>query len=436
MNTDDLRDNEIKEQNNTVETNENKSDEYKRAEFIKKRDKIVSTINILILVVSIVFLSIILVLIIPTMKMAMVFTENKDIASDEFSEYFKEFEQIKAVYDTYSIVEDIDYSKAMENALFAFSASLGDKYGVYLSPETASNHIDGMLQQKFGVGIKFANEDDGLYVVKTYKNSPAERAGIKEADKIIKVNNVSFKDYEEIMKEFPNESGEKAVITLLRDGKTLEFKLEAEEVSMDTIDDYTIDGKVYLRINSFYTKTDDEFIELMDKYYKNGYKDFIIDLRNNSGGSLETVVRMIDYVVPNGLIVEIKGKVDEMNSEYYSDAKEFNGNIVILTNDGTASASELFTKTLKEYGKAKQVGEKTYGKGTVINEYKLSNNGIIVASVAKYYTKSGECIEGIGVEPDITVKMTTEQYKNLYKLKSSEDKQLIKAIELLNSMED
>ena len=155
----------------------------------------------------------------------------------------------------------------------------------------------------------------------------------------------------------------------------------------------------------------------------------LIDLRSNTGGMLKSVVKMIDFMVGEGLIVKVTDKNDKVIEEYYSDKNEFNGEIVVLTNSYTASASELFSQPMRDYNKAKLVGTTTFGKGTVISTYALTNGGSITLSTGLYTTKSGAFLEGNGIEPDYYIELDpgimddSDNYKN--------DTQIMKALEVL-----
>ena len=142
---------------------------------------------------------------------------------------------------------------------------------------------------------------------------------------------------------------------------------------------------------------------------------------------------MLDFLVPEGLIVKIVNNVGEVTEEYYSDESSFDGDFVVLVNEVTASASELFTQTLRDFGMAKVVGMKTYGKGTVLSSYTLPNGGNVTFSTGLYTTNSGAFLEGDGIVPDYEVDLTYEKYMKRYELPIEEDDQLQKALEVIRS---
>ena len=187
-----------------------------------------------------------------------------------------------------------------------------------------------------------------------------------------------------------------------------------------------------ITIDSFTEYTDEEFKEAIEYFKSVGISDYIIDLRGNTGGTASSVIECLDYCLPEGLIVEFRAKQEHDNKSYYSDSSEVDGNFTILVNGATASASELFAQAMKDYGKAKIVGVTTFGKGTVLSTYGLSNGGTITLSTAKYYTISGHELEGNGVEPDYEIDLTLDDKYILYKLPISEDEQMLKAIEVAN----
>ena len=189
----------------------------------------------------------------------------------------------------------------------------------------------------------------------------------------------------------------------------------------------------YIKIEEFSTISANEFITAMETFKSKGYTKYIIDLRNNPGGHLESVLPITDYMVGEGVILSIQDKEGKTISTFTSDAEEFYGDLVVLVNENTASASEMFSQTIKEFGKGLIVGKTTFGKGTVVTEYTLSNGGTATISTGTYRTHSGECLEGIGVIPDYEVDIEYDDVLYFYELTDEEDSQLQKALELLNA---
>ena len=367
----------------------------------------------------------------------------------------KSMEEIKTYYDKYYIGELPDGDKLEDSALSGFALGYGDKYGVYQSPSDSDEKQMEREETLYGIGVEVVYEENkGLYVVKVYKDSPADEAGILPGDYIVeadgtKATEVSSQEFISLIKgekgtsvELEVEKGEgtENFDGLLSESGTIEgaeknqigLSIERDEVLTSSVDTEIMDGILYLKISKFTNYTDEEFKEAISSYVNsNSDKKIIIDLRNNSGGIADTAIDMIDYIVPSGLIAKFNGKEEYMNEEYYSDTFELDAEIVVLVNENSASASELFAKALQDFGKATIIGENTFGKGTVISTFEMRNGGTITLSTAEYRTKSNEKIEGIGVKPDIEIKMGDEDKAILYKLPLNDDIQFQAALRLL-----
>lgn len=394
--------------------------------------------------------------------------------------------EIKDLYDNNYIGverENADSISTVDGVLSAYAYSLGDKYGFYMSPENSKEEESKRREELVGIGIEVVYEQDkGYYVTKAYKGSPAEKAGVSKGDYIIsadgiKVTEVGPTEFLNLIKGKPgtevslgilkaseaDKLGDNWVSNKIEDESIQsgndtsegtgadtviidESHLESEsmvrgEVQMASVSfevlkagEYNLDKDIgYLKIDSFTEYTDEEFKEAIESLNSQGIYKYLVDLRGNSGGAAPSVIEMLDYCLPEGLIVEFKAKNEKENKVYNSDKQEIQGDFVILVDSGTASASELFTKALKDYNKAVVVGETTYGKGTVLSTYMLSNGGTITLSTAKYYTISGDEIEGVGIKPDYEVILSPEDKNELYKLSRDADEQFMKAIEVINT---
>lgn len=353
--------------------------------------------------------------------------ENMIDDAGEFGEIQALAGEIKAIYDKYGIAEDIDYEVCSDSALKGLINGTGDIYSYYFSPEEAIERNADMTEQQSGIGVNTVYEPGiGCYVVGVFSNSGAEDAGIQRGDYLLSANGINIIEdgYDAFISALSGEVGTKVEVIYLRNNTEVTAEVIRGNYTSSSVEFTDIEGVAYIKIESFTYKTSSEFIELMDRLNSSGYEDYIIDLRNNPGGPLDTVIDMVDYIVPSGLIFRSEGKDKAYNMEFYSGPEEFSGNIVILTNNGTASASELFTQSLIDFDKATVIGDKTYGKGTVVTEYKLSNGGSLVISTAKYYTHSGTCIEGVGITPDIEASLSEDAAKVYYKLSYEEDTQL------------
>lgn len=357
--------------------------------------------------------------------------------------------EIDGIYTKYYIGEVPTNEEIEDGVLKGLVWSYDDPYSTYRSPEETEEFMANQNEMLMGgIGIQSRYENNmkkykdyryGYYITHVYSDSPAEKAGVQEGDRLVKINDMTLTAHNsnDFLDEIRGTKGTQVNITVLRqlDGSTTleekEFTLTRDDVKNNSIFYEVIDNIGYITINTFSNETDEEFIDAIEKLKLNNIDKYILDIRGNSGGSAETVIKMLDYMLPEGLIVELKYKDSSTNEKFYSDEKEITGEFVVLANERSVSASELFAKALQEYGKATIVGELTYGKGTVVSTIGLSNGASITLSTGEYYTKSGENLEGVGVTPDIGVSIPDDKEMYLYKLPRTEDLQLMKAIELL-----
>lgn len=361
----------------------------------------------------------------------LVFAE-KNVESNN-SEIKSLMDEILYLYDK-NYINEYDVEELENMALTGFSAGFNDKYGYYLSPEDSKKDIDDREEKLVGIGVEVVFEkENGFYVVDIFEDSPAEEVGIQAGDYITGVNDLYYTEStrEELLEEMSGEEGTDVRIKVLHEGTEVEKNVIRHSVKNKSVKHHIIDDICYIRIRSFTEYTDEEFKEIVEQCKLNNIDKYIFDLRRNHGGLAETVIDMVDYIVPEGDIAKFILKDGTVDKDYKSDSSELNARIVILVNDTTASASELFTQSLRDYNKATVVGVKTFGKGTVITTYGLSNGGTITLSTAKYYTKSGYEIEENGITPDFEVELTEEQNKIWYRLSLEEDSQMQKAIEIL-----
>lgn len=358
------------------------------------------------------------------------------------------------MYQQYYIGENPDNDEIEDGILSGLVSSYDDPYATYRSPEETEefkNTQDEMLIG--GIGTlghfennmkKFEDYKYSMYISHIYDNSPAEEAGLQAGDRIVQVNNIqlTLHNYDEFREEVSGDVGTVVTLKVLR-GEYDEEKGEDNRYLVDidvtrgvvknnSIFYEILEGDIgYIKINTFSNESDEEFEESIQELQAQGVSKYILDVRNNSGGSADTVVRMLDMLLPEGLIVSIDSKNDEDDVEYYSNTSEIPGKFICLINENSVSASELFALALKDYGKATLVGATTYGKGTVVSTFSLTNGGSITLSTGKYLSKSGVDIEDKGVDPDIEVDIPDSIENYLYKLPKSEDAQLMKAIGIL-----
>lgn len=336
--------------------------------------------------------------------------------------------------------EEIENSDIVDGALTGAAYSANDPYTAYMPADTADDYMSSIDSEDYtGVGLYIANdtEDNTVTVVSPLSESPGEKAGIVSGDKIIAVNGekVYGENIDEVAEKMKGKDGTDVTLTILKKstGKTEEITLTRAVIKRETVEKKMLDGEIgYIEITQFGINTYDEFADGFNTLVDEGMKKLVLDLRNNPGGYMEIAVNIADVFIDKGNIVYT---MDRKGRKQTYDASKggIDIPIVILTNGGSASASEVLTGALKDNGKAVLVGEKTYGKGVTQIPFTLSDNSLIKVTNSRYYTPSGKCIDKEGIEPDYEVKMSEEKYARISELTLNEDEQLMKAVELLKA---
>lgn len=358
--------------------------------------------------------------------------------NSELDAYNAKLSEINSLVEKY-YVGDVD-EKVMADYLAAgYTAGLGDKYAQYISVEEAAESLNSFQGVNAGIGVQISSHPDTLnvFILDVHKGSPAEKAGLKSGDQIVKINDKKVSEYGyantlQYIKSQP--LGSELTLVILRNQKELLVELKLANYDSQSVF-YSLRGNYgYIQITTFNNKTPDQFKAAMEDLKGKGAKAFIFDLRGNGGGTLDSVNAMVDMIIPEGLMVKVEYKDPKYNEIYNSDKTEENLPMVILTDESTASASELFSQSLKDYGKAKTIGRKTYGKGVVQKTFSLSDGSLVKFTIGKYYTKNGTCLDGIGVLPDIAVDYPEQELK--YRLVNglNKDKDFIAAKQYLDSL--
>ena len=335
-------------------------------------------------------------------------------------------------------VDDVNQSEIMDSAINGVLQSL-DPYSAYMSPELFKEMQTDTKGEFGGLGIEIGMEAGVVKVISPIDDTPAAKAGIKAGDYIVKIGKeqVQGKSLVEAVKLMRGPVGTSIDLTVRRKNvkKPLEFKIvrkiiEVQSVTSKMIGDENKLG--YIRLKSFNENSDKQFLKSVKKFEKNTkIKGYIFDLRNNPGGLLTQAINITDFFLEDGEIVSTKGrKISETRKFFARKGDEINGKpIVVLINNGSASASEIFAGALKDHKRAIILGENSYGKGSVQSIIPLRNGGGMRLTISKYYLPSGKSISEVGVTPDILV----EEEGDDFLINSNKDNQLNYAIKLFNS---
>lgn len=347
---------------------------------------------------------------------------------------------IEEIVDTYRNIvdeyyDDVDKDKLSESAIKGMIDSLEDPYSNYMDNDTTDEFNETIDGSFVGIGVVVMYNEDYNSIIEVYKNSPAEKAGIKKDDKIIKVDGEDAKGIygDEIAKKIRGLEGTTVKITVLRGEEELEFDvvrgtIEIKSVSTEV---FEVDGKKigYLKIDNFAANTYSQFAKKIKSLEKKKIDSLIIDVRDNPGGHLLQTRQILSlFFNKKTVLYQIQSKSSKKKVySYTNDTKDYP--IAVLINGGSASASEILASCFKDnYKKATIIGTKSYGKGTVQKAKSLSSGTSIKYTTEKWLTSKGEWINKKGVKPNIEVELNEEYYTNP---SHDTDNQLQKAIETL-----
>ena len=323
----------------------------------------------------------------------------------------KDKAEILASYINRFYLNDIDYGKMGDIIYKAMVSGLDDKYAAYYTKDEYKDISEKTKGEFCGIGayISQGKNDNSLKVAGVVKGGPAEKAGIKKGDIIVEVDgeNIQGKDSSYAVSKMKGKKGTNVSISVMRKGnkKPITFNIKREVIHDNTVSYKMLDNNIgYISVSAFETVTKKQFKSAVDCLEKKNEKGLIIDLRDNGGGLLDTALDMLDQILPKKLVVYTKDKNGVAEEYYTKDDKEIKIPIVILVNGNSASASEVFCGALRDYGKAKLLGTKTFGKGIVQSSFAFRDGTGLKFTTSKYYTPKGINIHGTGFEPDIKVK--------------------------------
>ncbi len=334
------------------------------------------------------------------------------------------------VESNYLYASDVDKETMEEYLCKGYMAGLGDEYSAYYTKEEFQELLATVLNGEVtGIGVKFYQDSSTkeITVNEVFEDSPAEKAGVKEGDTLTKVDgdSISGKDLSDVVSKVQGDEGTKVKVTFVSasSGKEYTKTMTRAKVTVNTVSGKMLENNIgYICISEFTQETHTQFDKVYKKLQKEGMDGLIIDLRDNTGGVVATTCEILDELLPEGMLVYTKDK-DGNTEKQNSDNKEsFDKPIALLVNGYTASASEIFTAAMQDFGKGPVIGTKTYGKGVVQQMFPLPDGSGIKLTVSEYFSPKGREINGKGIEPDITIKDTRERQGD------SNDAQLKKAI--------
>lgn len=397
----------------------------------QKKYKIYRMIMIIALTIFITFM-------VTSISLYTYFTKNPLAISSSSSESTKlatKLEKYKEIINKYYLGE-VDENKLQEGAIKGYIEGVDDPYTEYISKEDMDSYLDDTMGNFVGIGIYMIKntQSDRIQVLSTIKESPAEKAGIQAGDLIISVDGIEYKadDMTTASNNIKGEEGTSVTVEILRGAQNLKFDIKREKVKVNQVEGKVLSDNIgYIKFTSFDETTAEDFKAKYEELAKQNIKSLIIDLRNNGGGIVDQALEITDYMTDKDSVLLYE--VDKNNKETVKKAKEnaiINMPIIILTNENTASASEILAGALKDLGKAKTVGTTTYGKGVIQQILKLNDGSGLKITIEEYQTPNRNKINKVGIEPDEKVELP-ETVTNPLIVKENEDTQLQKAIEML-----
>lgn len=358
------------------------------------------------------------------------FSANEESIYDKIDLFSEVLDKVNNEY-----VEEIDHNEAMDAAINGVLQSL-DPYSAYMSPEIFKEMLTETSGEFGGLGIEVGMEFGVVKVISPIDNTPAEEAGVKAGDYIVKINDIQVqgKTLTEAVELMRGPVGSTIKITVRRRNvkKAIIFNITREIIKIESVKTKIIEDTVgYIRLTSFNENSADQIKEKIKELRQNKkIEKYILDLRNNPGGLLSQAIKISDFFLNNGEIVSTKSRKKKENRKWFARKGDIidGETLIVLINYGSASAAEIVAGALKDHKRAILIGEKSFGKGSVQSIIPLKNKGAIRLTISKYYLPSGKSISEVGITPDIEIAESSEDFR----MNTKTDNQLDFAIKLLN----
>lgn len=307
---------------------------------------------------------------------------------------------------------DVDDETAKDNIYKAYLSSYGDKYTMYYTADEYKALKESTNGKFYGIGaVCQLSGEGGVLLVDVYDNGAGYQAGLRSGDRVVNVDgrDITGMELSSAVALIKGDKGTSVTLEVIRGTERLTFSVVRDAVEAKTVSYTLLDNNIgYLSISQFEEVTTKQFKAAVEDLQSQGMKGLVIDIRNNPGGLLDTVVGMLKYMLPDGLIVYTEDKQGNRKEYKGQDNDEFNLPLAVIVNGNSASASEIFAGAIQDYGKGTIIGTQTYGKGIVQTVKPLTDGSAIKFTIAKYFTPKGQDIHGKGVTPDMVVEYDTD----------------------------
>lgn len=313
---------------------------------------------------------------------------------------------------------DINEGDLSDGILKGYISGLDDQYSKYLTEEEYLEEQSEDEGQLVGLGLTLDEDESGyIRIADIMDDSPVEEAGLRKGDIITLIDGVDVLSagFDESIEAMRGTEGSEINITVRRGGIDKDYTFTRRSIEVITVSGEMVNEYVgCITITGFKKNTPQQFVETLERLTSNGAKALIFDVRDNGGGIVESLSECLDPLLPEGVIATAEYKDGHSETLVYSDEAALDLPMIVLVNGRTASAAELFAASLRDFGGAQLVGEKTFGKGVMQQTTEFDNKGAVVLTVAKYKTERSECYDGVGLTPDISVENTDEAYDDQY----------------------
>ncbi len=334
----------------------------------------------------------------------------------DVNEKAKKYNALQSL-DTYvreNFLGDIDEKTLSDGILKGYISGLDDKYSKFLSEDEYLAEQSEDEGQLIGLGLTLDEDESGyIRIAKIMNESPVEEAGLRVGDIITIIDGVDVLQagFDESVEAMRGIEGSEIRLTVRRGGIDSDYTFTRRSMEVITVSGKMLNDMIgCITITNFKKNTPQQFLDTLERLTSNGAKALIFDVRDNSGGMVDVLSNCLDPLLPEGVIATAEYKDGHSETLIYSDETNLDIPIAVIVNKNTASAAELFAASLRDFGGAKLVGEKTFGKGVMQKTTEFSNGGAVVLTVAKYKTAVSECYDGVGLTPDVAAENSSENF--------------------------